>query len=128
MKNTVEYKYPIGKTIYFLDRSKAHRKYKCPTCLGSGKLLRNDGSEIECLSCYGKGEITDYGEYIYSVECSTIDEVSIYVYRDSIEFSYSVARINDDMSNYYGEKELYETEEEAQKTCDKLNKNLKFDE
>ena len=126
--NNVEYKYPLGKKVFFLDRSKTNREFDCPTCLGTGNLLREDGSKLQCPHCYGKGKIVDYSEYIYSVNSGMIDEVSITIYSTDTAILYSIN--TDDKEGFspcYNEEELFITEEEAKEKCNKMNKNLKFD-
>lgn len=117
MANTVNYKYVLHQHVYTIQEKSTPFYPKCPTCLGEGKLIRTDGTEITCPVCNGNKTITNWGVK-YEVQKDIVDRITIYIENDDGFNSYGMKGSSDDLA----EEDVFFSMEDAQKECDKLNK------
>ena len=113
--NNIEYKYKYGEKVYYIDMEQIPTVIKCSTCLGSGKLTRDDGTKIICQTCKGKGKTSNTGSLKNVVRESSVQKILIYV--DNREEIFYLLSDDRELSECC----LYKTKEEAQILCDKEN-------
>jgi DnaJ-class molecular chaperone len=103
----VKLKFSPGDTVYYVDQKSVPTYYKCPTCLGEGKVYRKNGGTVTCPTCSGEKEITNSGSIEHVVRKDIVDQVRITVNSDGIGFDYDL----EENEIFYGS--LYSTKEEA---------------
>lgn len=122
VKNTAEYKYSIGQTVYHVSQDALPYMRECPTCLGGGQIYRKDKSKISCPTCLGKKEISTSGSLKWNVRENKISGIIITGYEtdcgeDRFDVSYKLEKRH--IKDIHNEYELYKTFKEAEKTIPK---------
>jgi hypothetical protein len=119
----IETKFDIETTVFEVDSDYNGSKIACDNCEGSGFLYSKSGIESRCGKCSGFGNIYDH-KLVFKPRAFRID--FIWIKKDAIQYASNSGYADANDIDFLSEEHLFETEEEAQKECDKRNKMLKI--
>ena len=109
---TANYKHGRKKEVFFVESESRPIYHKCYTCLGEGQLKRIDDTYIPCPVCKGEKEVTTGGGIDQIVKSGIIKSIKIFIGKYDKDVVYYLK----DKENVFNEFQLFDTEEEAEKS------------
>lgn len=114
----IETKFNMNQTVWHIDRKYVWEEHDCYTCNNTGHVTIKK-KEFTCPNCRGLGNKNT--RYITHVPIKNkICSIDISIDDDGKEIEYQVGADMYD-SVYLEECEVYTSEKQAQKVCNKLN-------
>lgn len=126
----IKTKFNIGDQFYSIRSSTFKSQKFCDVCAGEGEIkIPKYESLVMCPACYGRGKIESYGKEEWGVEGKDIVEDNLGLYSAPIasvsaersEWQNKTTYTRKGFANFYYEKDMFTTMEEAQDECDRRN-------
>lgn len=126
-------KFSLNDKVFTIHKSGSTQFIKCEVCEGKGGITTEKG-RFNCESCYGNGGKREYipEKWKIGYKNTTIGKVYIEMYNERFyedypdyrdkEFKYMIEATGIGSGTVWYEKDLFKTEKEAQKECDRRNK------
>lgn len=122
-------KFSLGDRVYWINRERKHSWEKCEHC-EDGFLRTKKGNSVKCSFCsYDEnhyGYIYTHTKEAYRISqhypILTIGQVRCEISKDKKEVSYMCNESGVGTGSAFYQKDLFLSEENAQKECDKRNK------
>jgi hypothetical protein len=127
---TVNTKYDIKQEVYYLKFSHETHKVYCDLCDNTGELtIAGTDKKAKCPECNGYGYQWSEKVQQWSIEgCSAVGQVRfVQTLLNYPIIQYMLEKTGVGSGKIHDEFGLFKTKEEAQASCDHMNKNKLFD-
>lgn len=114
----IKNKFKVGDEVYVIEKRVA--KKECPECGGVSEVKVCNIRYI-CPCCNGQSKITDYDKmHWYNLDgARRIRDIYVRIAKNDIDIEYDTSNIEYKICK---ERDCFKTKEEAQKECDRRNK------
>jgi len=120
----IKTKFDIGQTVYVVTQCSNIIRTECDICKGKGRYVINEQYSTACPKCYGNGYVEENHGKIFDIYTkSSVGKIIVEEhYKNGRKEKYMLKSTGIDSGALWTAEELFASEEEAKKYCEKMNK------
>lgn len=125
MQINVETKFNLGQEVYIIQKTRS--KEPCAACKGEGHIII-DGNRFSCNTCFGTGRLHRKRKIYQLAGKDIITSIKVYNYLLNTCGHHNepktVVKYRFKNGDDYTDQKLFATQEEAEKRCNELNREV----